>query len=208
MDLFLDVCLIMVFLKDQNGFPTTKNKQIWKPTDRIGSRSWHHLHHLATVEWLKPRSSEQSNSSICKMKAKATEFTTKSSMPVAMWKRVEDLYVFSDRFLDGDDGSGDYEYRVNIVNFMPQLTHIFITYKWSYPISEDNWGHNPYKWIMTSFYKFNACNPNRRSGSQGNSTHEPEALVVVSPTHLWNMLVKIGSSSPNRDEIKKICETT
>jgi len=143
MDLFLDVCLIMVFLKDQNGFPTTKNKQIWKPTDRIGSRSWHHLHHLATVEWLKPRSSEQSNSSICKMKAKATEFTTKSSMPVAMWKRVEDLYVFSDRFLDGDDGSGDYEYRVNIVNSMPQLTHIFITYKWSYPISEDNWGHNP-----------------------------------------------------------------
>ena len=30
-----------------------------------------------------PRSSEQSNSSICKIKAKATEFTTKSSIPGA-----------------------------------------------------------------------------------------------------------------------------
>ena len=88
-----------------------------------------------------PRSSEHSNSSICKMKANATEFTTKSSMPVAIWEKgKESLPFFRDRFLLMGMMGVD---PMNRLNFMPQLTHIFITYKWSYPISEDNWGHNP-----------------------------------------------------------------
>ena len=32
--------------------------------------------------------------------------------------------------------------------------------------------------------------------------------LVVEPTHLKNMLVKLGSSSPNRSENQKIFETT
>ena len=36
----------------------------------------------------------------------------------------------------------------------------------------------------------------------------PKTWLVVEPTHLKNMLVKMGSSSPNRDEHKKIFETT
>lgn len=39
---------------------------------------------LRTFRQQSPRSSEQSNSSICKIKAKATEFTTRSSIPGAL----------------------------------------------------------------------------------------------------------------------------
>ena len=36
----------------------------------------------------------------------------------------------------------------------------------------------------------------------------PLNWLVVEPTHLKNMLVKMGSSSPNRGENKQIFETT